>query len=100
MKKLIALSLVVVFAISCGENSSYTKKGEENKAISTTPPADKVGDNAQAGANPSYDPKRGEGKFTKVELSLTLDAAKADGGKKVYEVKCSGSLFLGRWLTL
>ena len=89
MKKLIALSLVVIFAISCGENSSYTKEGEENKAISTTPPADKEADKTTA-ANPSYDPKRGEGKFTKIELGNSVDAAKADGGKKVYEVKCSG----------
>lgn len=40
-------------------------------------------------ANPSYDPGRGEGKFTHVDVSPTLDAAKADAGNKVYSVKCS-----------
>ena len=92
MKKLIAFILLAAFAISCGDNKSsdYKKEGDSNNGISTTPPADKDDDGAEPRANPSYDPKRGEGKFTKVELSATLDAAKADGGKKVYEVKCSG----------
>ena len=40
--------------------------------------------------NAAYDPHRGEGKFTKVELGTSLDAAKAETGKKVYDVKCSG----------
>lgn len=42
-----------------------------------------------ATGNPSYDPHRGEGKFTKVELGDKLDAAMADAGKKIYDVKCS-----------
>ncbi len=39
--------------------------------------------------NPSYDPKRGEGKFTKVEVGEKLDPAMAAAGEKVYTVKCS-----------
>lgn len=39
--------------------------------------------------NPSYDPHRGEGKFTKVDIGTTLDAAMAETGDKVYSVKCS-----------
>lgn len=39
--------------------------------------------------NPPYDPNRGAGKFTKVEVSPTLDAAMATSGEKTYEVKCS-----------
>ncbi|HQF29062.1 MAG TPA: cytochrome c, partial [Bacteroidia bacterium] len=35
------------------------------------------------------DPKRGEGKFTKVEVGATLDAAMATSGEKVFSVKCS-----------
>lgn len=86
MKKMIALCLVVTFAAACSDNktSDYTTEGTENKAINTTPPEDKKSE------NPSYDPHRGEGKFTKVELGASLDATKAEGGKKVYEVKCSG----------
>src|SRR6185503_6843033 len=41
--------------------------------------------------NPSYDPKRGEGKWTaeNVMLGDKLDAAMADEGLKIREVKCS-----------
>ncbi len=42
-----------------------------------------------ANGNPSYDPKRGEGKFTKVDIGDKLDAAMADAGNKVFSVKCS-----------
>ncbi len=38
--------------------------------------------------NPSYDPKRGEGKFTHVDIPATLDAAMADKGHKTYQLKC------------
>ena len=38
--------------------------------------------------NPSYDPKRGEGKFKTVEVSGKLDAAMAENGYKVFGVKC------------
>jgi hypothetical protein len=44
----------------------------------------------KADGNPSYDPHRGEGKFTKVDLGSGLDAAMAETGNKVYGVKCSG----------
>jgi len=79
MKKLIVLSLIVAFVASCGDSKSSGNAGKENS--NTTD--DKKGD-----ANPSYDPNRGEGKFTKVDLGASLDAAKADGGKKIYDVKC------------
>lgn len=83
MKKMIVLSLIIAFVASCGGNkSSDYSDGTDNKAITTTlPPVDE---------NPAYDPNRGEGKFTKVELGASLDAAKAEGGNKIYGVKCSG----------
>lgn len=40
--------------------------------------------------NPSYDPHRGEGKFTKVDVGTTLDATMAETGYKVYGIKCGG----------
>ena len=86
MKKLIVLSLLASFAVSCGEDkssdSSATATGD--KAANTVP-----SDDQKAAANPEYDPHRGEGKFTKIELG-SLDPGKAGSGKKVYEVKCSG----------
>ncbi|MEO6549265.1 MAG: cytochrome c [Ferruginibacter sp.] len=85
MKKLIAFSLVLAFLVSCSDNKSsdYNTDGNANKAVSTQPAED-----VKPTPNPSYDPHRGEGKFTKVELDASLDPAKADAGKKVFDVKC------------
>lgn len=81
MKKIFALSLVMAFMVSCGDSKSY--EGTAANADNTNTPA-----NTDAGDKPAYDPHRGEGKFTKVDLPAALDVAKADGGKKVYDVKC------------
>ena len=83
MKKLIAISLVlasVAFVTSCGDNKSSDNAATDGSKATT--------EEKKEGDNPPYDPNRGEGKFTKVELAATLDAAKADAGKKVYDVKC------------
>ena len=58
--------------------------GSSNKEATTNTNSTAAADNA----NPSYDPNRGEGKFTKVDVSPTLDAAKAEAGSKIYNVKC------------
>ncbi len=80
MKKLLfPIMLVIFFAASCGENKSADTSTTDNAATTEDNKTDE---------NPSYDPTRGEGKFTNVELGATLDAAKADNGKKVYDVKC------------
>ncbi|MEJ7589511.1 MAG: cytochrome c [Ferruginibacter sp.] len=85
MKKLFVLSLVIAVLGSCGDNKTSVENsdGSADKTVTATP----AGDN-KAGDNPAYDPHRGEGKFTKVEIAASLDAAKAATGKKVYEVKC------------
>lgn len=82
MKKLLSLSMVtlfIAFAASCGGSSN----SENNSQDATTEAA------TTDGGNPSYDPHRGEGKFTNVELSPTLDVAKAELGNQVSQVKCS-----------
>ena len=79
MKKQIFAGLLlftVAFAISCGGGNSNSN---------TTTPAS--GDKP-ANGNPPYDPNRGEGKFTKVEVGATIDAAMAETGNKLYAVKC------------
>jgi mono/diheme cytochrome c family protein len=78
MKKFLFLSLITLLAIACGNGGSG-----ENKQQAAPSETSKSSD-----ANPSYDQKRGEGKFTKVEVGATLDVAKADAGSKVYTVKC------------
>ena len=78
MKKIFVSGIIALGMAACSGNSS----NEKNEAAPAT--SEKT-DNG----NPSYDPKRGEGKFTKVDVSPNLDVAKADAGSKVYSVKCS-----------
>ncbi|PWT70679.1 MAG: cytochrome C [Bacteroidetes bacterium] len=78
MKKLFTLSLWAIIIYACGNSNSNA----------STPAS---GDKSQTAShgNPSYDPNRGAGKFTKVDVSPTLDVAKAEAGSKVFSVKCS-----------
>lgn len=79
MKKSIVIGLLVctgVFIFSCGQSNSNTAPVPINENATN--------------ANPSYDPHRGEGKFTKVDVAATVDAAMAETGNKVYSVKCQG----------
>ena len=64
----------------CGQKSHQQAAAKEEAPATTS---------ATDNANPSYDPNRGEGKFTKVEIAATLDATKATEGEKVASVKCS-----------
>lgn len=84
MKKII--SLYTVFAMiailsACG--GSDQNKQNENASDAT------VAETATANGNPSYDPNRGEGKFTTVEVGEKLDVALAADGKKAFDIKCS-----------
>lgn len=85
-KSLIILSILGIVGVFTACNSNPTKEDFSSKEQTTEAPA--AGAPA-ANGNPSYDPNRGEGKFTKVELGATLDAKMADEGEKVYSVKCS-----------
>jgi cytochrome c5 len=78
MKNLIIIVSIAAFFTACGGGSSSknTPDPYDTKATSSN-------------GNPSYDPNRGEGKFTKVEVGATLDAAMAGNGEKVFGVKCS-----------
>ena len=80
MKKLAVILFLALFITSCGGGA-----GSDTKANTDPADAAKKADNG----NPSYDPNRGEGKFTKVEVGAALDAAMAATGEKTYGVKCS-----------
>jgi cytochrome c5 len=80
MKKIAVILFLGLFAAACGG-------GSDTNTASTETPAPEA--NKTASGNPSYDPERGEGKFTSVEVGATLDAALAANGEKVYGVKCS-----------
>jgi len=68
------MSLIVLYA--CG--------GQEPNAS-----VNNASSNNEAAANPSYDPQRGEGKFSKVEINTAIDEKLVQGGSKVFAVKCS-----------
>lgn len=80
MKKVFIMVMLIagasLYACSGGNSSGTADKQDSGSSTSAT-------------QNPSYDPKRGEGKFTHVEVSDQLDVAKAEAGNKVYEVKCA-----------
>ncbi|MGB4399774.1 MAG: c-type cytochrome [Daejeonella sp.] len=82
MKKLFILTIMVAFIgfiASCGGNNNSEEKTETTSTE----------EGAESGTgNPSYDPNRGEGKFTSMELGA-LDASKAELGNQVSQVKCS-----------
>src|SRR5688500_4846876 len=82
MKKIIicsALGLSVLFVTSCGGNNT----SEEAKTVNDTSTPSTAASEPKSGENPSYDPHRGEGKFTKVDVGASLDPAKAEAGQKV-----------------
>ena len=84
MKKIISLCTVfamIAILTACG--GSDQNKQNENASDAT------VAETATANGNPSYDPNRGEGKFTTVEVGEKLDVALAADGKKAFDIKCS-----------
>ena len=80
MKQLVIILFMSIFFVACGGNADSNTTSSE-----TTSSDSKKTENA----NPSYDPERGEGKFTNVEVGEKLDVAMAAAGEKVYGVKCS-----------
>jgi mono/diheme cytochrome c family protein len=68
------LAGLVLWLYACSDNGTSKKDGAGDSAV----------------ADPTaYDPNRGVGKFTKVDVSPTLDKVMADAGQKVYDVKCA-----------
>ena len=75
-----ANALLLIFISSCGS-------GESQKTESTDSESKKnISDLYDA---PTYDPHRGEGKFTTIDLGDKLDVTMAETGQKVFEVKCN-----------
>jgi mono/diheme cytochrome c family protein len=79
MYKFSLLIATVLLFISCG-------KKEQSTDDFSKPTVDET---AIAPDASSYDPKRGEGKFTTVDLGATLDQTMAAEGQKAAEVKCT-----------
>jgi len=82
MKKMIILYSLVLFFAACGNS------GEKNTTKTTGPQSAETTSTPTENGNPSYDPKRGEGKFHDVQLSDKLDATMAANGEKIVGLKC------------
>jgi len=80
MKQFLLLIAAGIFLTSCGNDSSKNQSNPDATTTATEETAD---------GNPSYDPNRGAGKFSHVDVGATLDVAMADKGEKTFEVKCS-----------
>ena len=63
-----------------GDNSSSTEPAKDDAGATTS---------TASGESPSYDPERGKGKFTKVDIPDKIDPAMVKEGESVYNVKCA-----------
>ena len=88
MKKLTIVSILAVLMYACNSGAS----DDSSKATSEATKQDSTGEMipTPGGDAPTYDPNRGVGKFTHVDVGDKLDASLAAGGEKIYGVKCSG----------
>lgn len=80
MYKLSLFIAVGLLFISCGKKEQSSDDFSKPTSVDETAlPKDPE----------AYDPKRGEGKFDKVDLAATLDQAMATEGEKIAGVKCT-----------
>ena len=86
MKKIWILLIVGISFYACNNDSS--DKTNQTKALTPNPNGERIP--TPGGEPPAYDPNRGVGNFTKVDLGTKLDGAMALGGEKIYGVKCAG----------
>lgn len=80
MKKYLITASMIALLAACGGGNQQTSNSTAAEPAATE---------ATSNGNPSYDPKRGEGKFKNVAIPASLDGAMAAKGEKVYGVKCS-----------
>ncbi len=76
---LIASITAIAFLSACGGKPESASNNSQTEPLQ---------DNSATGGNPTYDPNRGEGKFTTVDLGSGLDGALATEGEKIASVKC------------
>jgi hypothetical protein len=84
MKKLLMVGLFISMIYAC---NSDTSKDTNQTTTTPDPNAEKI---PTPGGDPAaYDPNRGEGKFSNVEVGDKLDVAMGTSGEKIYGVKCA-----------
>jgi cytochrome c551/c552 len=88
MKKILLTGITAFLFASCGSNSS-DEQSKTPSAVAAKKEAAKADQKETAEPTATYDPNRGEGKFTKVDINPALNAAMAETGNKAFTVKCS-----------
>jgi len=76
MKKTLSVIMALIVLNSCGEKKSSASVNNTSS-------------NNESNSNSFYDPQRGEGKFSKVEIKSSIDENLVQSGSKVFAVKCS-----------
>jgi len=87
MKRTIVLGFIAVGLTIFACNSGGPDKTAQPSTTTPDPSGEKIP--TPGGEPPAYDPNRGVGKFTHVEVGNKLDATLAAAGEKIYSVKCS-----------
>ena len=88
MKKIAIITLLTALMYACNSNDQ-DKPGQSSSIVHDPEEGDEKLPNPGGNDAAIYDPNRGAGKFTHVDVGK-LDAALANGGAKIYDVKCSG----------
>lgn len=80
MNKLFFLISVALFTLGCAGGGN--QNGSDNTTSKNSPAE------PQVSGTEAYDPNRGEGKFTEVEIADKLDEAMALRGQTISDLKC------------
>jgi mono/diheme cytochrome c family protein len=75
MKTFLLSGLLGLFLISCGNNNENALLTDEEATEAMH-------------VDPNYDPIRGSGKYTAVELKTLINEEMAEAGRSIYQAKC------------
>jgi mono/diheme cytochrome c family protein len=89
MKKIMIMGLLSVMMYACN-SGDQNKSATSGSVVQDPEEGDEKLPNPGGNDAATYDPNRGSGKFTHVDISSKLDVNLANGGAKIYDVKCSG----------
>ncbi|MBA2250667.1 MAG: cytochrome c [Chitinophagaceae bacterium] len=88
MKKIIVIAILSLLLFACSENSDKVSQSSDKISAVDEPNTEKIP--TPGGEPPPYDPIRGTGKFSHVDIGNNLDVTMATGGEKIYTARCSG----------